>query len=497
MRFIRQKNTVGGDAIILTISRTIVSIIGVLTSMLLARFRSLEEFGTYSQIIMVTDLATTFFILGLPNSINYFLVKSDTKDEKVKFLSIYFTLTTILTMIIGVSLGLATPIIVVYFENPLITTFCYVFVIYPWTSIMINSLSNVCIVYKQSNRLIYYNIVQALSTLLLLLYCRFFDIQFYVYVMLFMSFQTIMALFAVGWVKRIVGTLNVLLEWKFIKKIFIFSIPIGLASMVGTINTTLDKMMIGYFFTTEEYAIYANASKELPLTMLATSFTAVLLPMMVYLFNKGDKKSAIRRWGYSINISLSIMTLFVGGLIAFAPDVMSLFYSQKYVTDDGVLVFRIYSLILLFRCTYWGIALNALGKTKFILISSILSLVANLLCNAFFYGIFGFIGPAIATLVVTCIMNIVQVLFTCKALEISFFRILPWIDIAKILGKSSVFCILFYCIKYYIKLEVDNNTISILISLVLGGIWAILYFIFNYKKLHQDWNRMNNENSKY
>lgn len=149
MKLFAKKASVGGDAIYLTVSKIIVLFIGMITSMLLARFRTLEEYGTYSQIIMITDLVSTILMLGLPNSINYFLAKARTDEEKQRFMSVYITLSGIFTFVIAVCLFLALPVISEYFKNPAITTFSYVFAIYPWSSLMINSLSNTCIVMER------------------------------------------------------------------------------------------------------------------------------------------------------------------------------------------------------------------------------------------------------------------------------------------------------------------------------------------------------------
>lgn len=137
MKLFAKKASVGGDAIYLTVSKIIVLFIGMITSMLLARFRTLEEYGTYSQIIMITDLVSTILMLGLPNSINYFLAKARTDEEKQRFMSVYITLSGIFTFVIAVCLFLALPVISEYFKNPAITTFSYVFAIYPWSSLMI------------------------------------------------------------------------------------------------------------------------------------------------------------------------------------------------------------------------------------------------------------------------------------------------------------------------------------------------------------------------
>lgn len=490
MKLLSKKSSVGGDAIYLTMSRVAVSLIGLVTSMLLARFRTLDEYGTYSQIIMVTDLVSTILMLGLPNSINYFLAKAETKEEKQRFMSIYVTLSTLLTVIIGVCLICAMPLIIDYFDNPAITAFAYVFAVYPWSSIMINSLGNICIVYEKANRLILYNVVYAIAILLILLFTKVLGMTFRQYMIIYVATMLLFALFALGWIAKMVGAVRPLLSSKMIKEIFIFSVPMGLASVIGTLNAELDKLVIGKFFTTEQYAIFANAAKELPVTMLAASLTAVLLPRVVRLLRDERREDVVRIWGCAANISFCFMFLIVGGFIVFAPDIMSFFYSSKYVTEGGVTVFRMYAVILIFRSIYWGIVLNASGKTNFIFISSILTLIFNFICNIVFCWTIGFVGPAIATLVVTCIMNFTQLLFTKKILKISISKLLPWRNIFGLFCETTAFGVVFWYVRYGI-LEHFHFEYQILISIALGGVWAILYGIVNIKFIKRNWIKMN------
>ena len=220
MKFLSKKNTLGGDAIMLTISNFMVSIIGVITSMLLARFRTLNEYGTYSQIIMVTDLVSTILLLGLPGSVNYFIAKADAEEEKQKFLTIYLVLSTIITAIIGVCLFIAMPLIIRYFDNPYISSFAYVFAVYPWASIIINSLSSV--VYGKSNKLVIFSVVHVLVNLAVLLLAQAFDWGFQTYTLLYIGAMLLFAIFAVWWMRRIAGGLKFSIDWKLIKAIFVF-----------------------------------------------------------------------------------------------------------------------------------------------------------------------------------------------------------------------------------------------------------------------------------
>ncbi len=73
---------IGKDSLKITMSRMIALVISMIAAMLLSRFRTLEEFGTYSQIYLLATLFSTIILLGVPNSISSFLARAETDDEK-------------------------------------------------------------------------------------------------------------------------------------------------------------------------------------------------------------------------------------------------------------------------------------------------------------------------------------------------------------------------------------------------------------------------------
>ena len=485
-----KRSSLGADALVLTASRVLVSVLGLVTSMLLARFRTLEEYGTYSQIIMVVDLLATLFLMGLPNSVNYFLSKADTAVERRRFMSVYLTLSVLLSAVITGCAFVALPLIEEYFNNPLISNFAYVFAAYPWASMMINSLGNTCVVCGRANRLIFFNLAQSLLSIALLLIAKVAGIPFGTYLMLYMGLLVALAVVAVIWIRYLVGPMGVCFDWPFVRRIFAFSIPIGLAGAVGTLNSELDKLVIGRFFTTEEYAIFANAAKQLPVTMLTDSLTAVLLPCMVRLLGKGRKEEAVKAWGNSINLAFCFMCLVAGGLFVFAPDVMTFFYSAKYATPAGVAVFRVYSSVLLLRFTYWGIVLNATGKTKFILYSSIASLVLNLLGNVASYYVLGFIGPAVSTFVVIAFISLLQLYFTSKELAVPLRQIFPWKSMANLLLQMVLLGGGFWLVRNML-FGSAGQTLGLLVAIGLGVLWSAAYVCINRRMLAKNWKELN------
>ena len=481
------KNLIGIDTLKLTTSKMITMAFSLVTAMLLSRFRTLEEYGTYSQLLLVINLFTTIFMLGLPNSINFFLARAENDEEKQKFLSAYYTLTSILSFITGLVLVLSTPLIVDYFNNSLIRNFMYVLAVYPWTKIILSSIDNIYIVYQKTTRLMLFRILNSIFLLLIILIVEIFNWGFSMYMILFISVEAAFALSVYIIARNIAGKIRVCLDKDLIKTILTFSIPIGLATAAGTLKTECDKLVIAGFYATEQLAIYTNAAREMPVAIIASSLTAVLMPQIVRLLKKDDKYKALNLWGNAISLSYLIICFLATGIFTYAPEVMTLLYSEKYIT--GVPVFRVYSLVLLFRCTYFGMILNSIGKTKIILYSTVLVLITNVILNFFFYYLFGFIGPAIATLIVTLFSATYLLSETSKTLNTSFKKIFPWKNIIYITILNMGLGVVFVLAKDLLSLE--KNLGGVIESIMLGAVWGAIYFAITFRFMKRKWQALN------
>lgn len=480
-------NKLGKSAAILTLSKVFTLIITMISAMLLARFRTLTEYGTYSQLLLVINLATAFFTLGLPNSTNYFLARAESSEERRQFLSVYFTISTILCFIMGAVLTVLVPLFITYFENPLIKSFAYFLFFYPWAYVTIGSVSNILVVYGKTINLLFFNLISAIISLAAVAFVQVFHGTFNSYMVVFLVSNIILTLSVYCIVWKLEHPLRFSIDKLLVIKIFKYSIPIGLASLVGTVSIEIDKLMIGRFFDTEQLAIYTNAAKELPLTIVATSLTAVLLPQLARMLKKNDSEGAIRIWGISIRLSYLLICFFAMILIVFAPQIMTILYSEKYL--PGVAVFRVYSLVLLLRCTYFGIILNSIGKTKMILYSSILSLVLNIILNYLLFLAMGMLGPAIATFISMGIAGFAQVFVTSKELQIPFKTILPWKKLGIITLINLALGIVLYIITKILSMGTSGK--DILISIVIGLCGTGLYFIILYKPAKLLWKELN------
>lgn len=478
---------IGKDAAVLTIAKIITMMISLVSSMLLSRFRTLEEYGTYSQILLVISLASSLFMLGLPNSINYFLARSETSKERQRFLSVYYTLNTVLCLVMGIVLGVSVPIVVSYFNNELIKSFTYVLVLLPWANVTISSINNVLVVYGKTSKLTQFNVVHAGVALFAVVAVKLFGWTFREYMFLYLFGQLIIMVWVYSIVWKLESAIKPLFDKKLIHDIFKYSIPIGLASFVGTLTLEIDKLVIGKLFDTSTLAIYTNAAKELPFTIIATSLTAVLLPQMAKLLKKGESEKAISLWGKTIELSYIIMSFIVTALIVYAPQVMTILYSEKYL--PGVGVFRVYSLVLLLRITYFGMVLSAARKTKFILYSSIATLLVNVVLDFLLYMFMGILGPAVATFISIFVSVVAQLIATSRVVKVPFSRIFPWnrIFMHSVLnicwGTAA-----FFSLKF---LNVGTSNLEI-IKAVISGIPIVgFYVLIERKNIWKLWKELN------
>ncbi len=483
----RGNPSLGGEAVRLTLSKVITLCITMVTTMLLSRFRTTEEYGTYSQLLLVINLFTILIMLGLPNSINYFLARAEDEEERRNFLSVYYTLSTILSIIIGTVLVLGIPIIESYFHNNTISKFYYFLALYPWASIVSASIENILVVYKKTNFLMAYRVVHSAALLLAVLVVQWLGYGFEMYMIIFVIINCLFGLSVYVICSRLSGGIRVRFDNRIIKAVFAFSVPIGLATVVGTLNAEIDKLLIGYLMNTEQLAIYTNAAKELPVAIVASSITAVLLPQLTRMVKKGETKDAVALWGYATELALIVISLIVAGVFTYAEEALTFLYSSKYL--PGVSVFRVYTLNLILRCTYFGILLNAYGKTKKIFYCSILSLALNAVLNPLFYWMFGMIGPAIATFISLLVVLLLQLLMTAKLMKIRFCDVFPWGKSAIIIGLNGLMAIVFFFVKKILPL--DKYLGSIGEALLLGIVWSALYFLLMRKKMKLAWNKLN------
>lgn len=478
------QGTIKKEASLLTFSKMFNLIITMTTSMLLSRFRTLEEYGTYSQLSLVINLITTVCLLGIPNAINYFWPRTDTLEERKDFMQTFFGLNTIFSVIAGIVMLISMPILVWYFKNESIYGFFYFAVLMPWAKITIQERGNLFVAAHKTKILIWHTLANSVALLAIIVLTQMLNQNFQFYMIWYVIVELLFAITVYWQARKIVGTMPFRINKDLCKSILTFSIPIGVSDMVNTISREVDKLMIGGFLDTEALAIYTNSAKEIALTVISSSFIAVLMPKLSRLIKEKKVLEAIEMWKSTTSFTYIFMCFGVAALIVFAPQVMTILYSEKYLPGAGV--FRIYSLILLWRTTYFGMMLSLHGQTKKILYCSVTAMTMNVIFNYILYKWIDFTGPAWSTFMSIGIVNLLQLKMSAKITRVPIIKLLPWKELLEI---SIVNVVIGGGIYILLQLmNIKTGVADCLISIGIGLGWMAIYFgVIMRKRIKKHW----------
>ncbi|MBP3729599.1 MAG: oligosaccharide flippase family protein, partial [Lachnospiraceae bacterium] len=265
----KQGANLGSSFLMLSSSKFINYGIGLVSAMLLARFRTLEEYGTYAQILMIINLVTSILLLGLPNSLNFFLARAETAEEKNHFLSLYYSVNTILSIMVGGVLVAVTPLLARIFNNPLLESFLYFIAVYPWVKIVTSSVENLLVVFQKNRLIIAYRLAHSILVVLAILFVQVMGLTFRDYIAIFLGIEALFTALTYLLANLLGGRLRFSLDRKLLRAVLIFSIPLGLSTACGTLRHEMDKFFIGLVTNTEKVALYTQAAKEMPVTMIS------------------------------------------------------------------------------------------------------------------------------------------------------------------------------------------------------------------------------------
>ena len=477
----------------LTVSKFATVGINMLIVMLLSRFRTLDEYGTFSQINIVNTIVTSVIAIGLPTGINYFLNRTQDDAKKRDFLSVYFSGGTLLGIITAILLGILLPFIIGFFKNSDLYYYWFAIVLLPWITLFNNSSDNFFISYSKIYHLIFYRMSYCILLVIIAGIFSATKSSFYMYMIFYIGLQIIYVLILYYLIFRISGGFAFKLDLNIIKEVVLYCVPLGIASIISTLNIELDKIIVSGAFDTETLAVYTNAAKELPLNMLTVSILTVVLPKMVFLVNNGKEDDALNLWGISIRMSAIIICFASSVLFVFAEPIITILYSEKYLV--GANIFRIYSITSLVKITSWGIMLNATKNTNKLLNVSFLTLLCNLILNFLLLWMLGINGIAIATLISEFVGVVLKLYFTEKITDKKIVQLIPCKKLSVIMAVNILFAIIF-SIAYNLMINMFSERWYWPITILVGFIWMLLYLCLMFKpfmKLNRKFNNYSQE----
>ena len=484
------------DSILLALIQIVTYVANIATTKILSVKLSLTEYGTYSTVNSVITIAASFTLFGLGDSINYYYNKKneESSENKIEYINTIFFVQLLIGVFVGMVLIFASASIANYYNNSLVKPLILIVCLKPWIS-NATHLYQVLFVSSNKAKLIAIRnlIVSILKVILLYLSVQLFDGLIATFVCLVLL--DLMQLIAF---KYIFGKTNFKVEvFSFGKEkllpVIKYTVPMGVYFVTTTLMREIEKLVIGGLGTTEEYAIYANCAKTLPLNILITAFATVLIPYIMKSVSGKEYDRVVDILRKYLSIGYLSVWMFSGALLLCSSEAIQFFYTEEYVVGLPIFVVYIIDGMIQFASVHLVIAAN--GDSKFLMKVSIFLLGINALLSFIFYKVFALfgnamLGPAIATVLVSLFYVAALHLKASKILGVKISDFLPIKSMGVYLVELLSVGVVFYFVKCGMYL-MNLYWVVVLIALCVAYCLTVgLINIKLYKKLFADINRL-------
>lgn len=446
-------------------------------NMVIARVFTENLLGTYKHINLVMNIFSTVCTIGIPTAVSCLYGTYD-KGKKNKLVSNTVMLLGGISVLSSIIIILFKRQLVLLLNNPDILLYINILAVYVFIMIISSFLENLYISSEQSVLLGKIYILYAIANFIVMILSVVVFNSLYLLIILIVSVELIRTIVMFFVIKRL-ENLIFDIDMGMLRPLLKFALPLGIVSIIQTINTYIDNLFISNNYTPDQYAAYANAAMDIPFVGIITvSIAAVILPRMAKEYKKNKNfKGVLEIWGDASKKTAVIMFPIFWIAILFSTGYIQFIFSEKYVISSTP-IFIIYLLKFPLYCAVYGNVLVVFGKQKYVMYNSILGIILNIILNEIFINIFGICGPAVSTVIVQYIVVILQLLQISKHSSVRFSKVMPFKDLFKIFVLPSVIAIPMYYLSVLLNIPKWIGLIGFGIIIYFGTM--LIYYKFNY-----------------
>lgn len=309
-------------------------LIAFLSTIILSRYLSKTEYGTYNQIIYVYMTLMSVFTIGLPTIFSYYIPRLSSSQQKTLIGSlnkIFLYLGAIFSLVLYFS----SSIIANMLNNPELAIGLKIFAIFPLFTLPTLGIEGLYTALRKTKEVAYYQIYS--RTLMLL--CIVLPVVLY---------QPNYRLAIIGWGVASFFSFLMAMYMKskpymkiekesipnMYKSIFDYSLPLLGAFVAGFFISSADQFFISRYYGTEAFADYSAGSYGIPLVaVISASLKKVLMPLFSKAEHEGKMDGAVQSYINAVNKSIKLVFPLVVYAIFFTSYIVLFIYGEKYSTS--------------------------------------------------------------------------------------------------------------------------------------------------------------------
>jgi len=443
---------------------------GFISRTIIARCFTVSDYGIFSLSITIISMAMVISVLGfpvsIPREISFFKNKDPSKVGDIISISIIATLVSSLLIFIILFLK-SGNIALIFHEKNLEYPLKILSISLPFLS-LISTITSILRGFGRVKEQVFsQNILYPSLFLIFILLIIIFDFPF---VTIFYSYdlsQILVFFILVIWIYlKKFFKFKLTINTKIGRELLIFSLSLLLVNVLNFIMDWTDTLMLGYYKSAEIVGLYNAAvplAKLIPIFLGSVGLIYVPLVSGLYAEGKIEEMKGIFQ---TLTKWIFLLTLPIFAMMLLFPEVsINLFFGSKYISASNVLM--ILSLSFMFHVFLGlnGLSLVVIKENRFIMLSTFISAVLNIILNALLIPIYGIIGASIATAVSYLSANILNSIKLYKKTKIHPFN--------KNYIKSLIIC---FILLFVVKVLLLNISVGIIFSFSILVIFLIFYY---------------------
>lgn len=475
------------NTLILIIFNLINSSTQFIIVIILSRFLTTNDYATFRQLFLPFEVASPLLGLGLSSSIFYFFPRFEKKNRilQIIFCLLFFTC-FLFQILLNIGLG---DVISNNFQNISLSKYFYLLGTFSFLSIANTILYSYFILINKTNNSLIINFIANTFLIGILLFFVYNDFNLHSIIILRVFIYGLifaLMLFKSDFFKSFDFDFRRFIEDT--REIFLYTLPLALSLVVGSLSYKVDKLMVSYLSTPDQYSIYINGAFEVPLiSIITTSIAGATFGVFTsYCKDRDFIKANVLFKKVSVISALVLFPCFIL-LFVYSELIITFLFGVKY--SESFLIFRIYAFLLPIRIIQYGNVLIALNKTKTLLLRSIVELIIGFTLGLGLFYLLGnkgiAIGFVLSVLLWTVPYNLVVI---SRGFKMRLLEILPLRKLFLIIVSCLVGILLIYSFDFLIEGLSDFFKI-ILITSSFGFLYLIFLYFFNILKIDM--------NSKY
>lgn len=429
-----------------------------------------DQFGRIQQVLMIISFCYSI-LSGFPTGLSYFYGKYTSTTSKTQLFKKTFFSLVLAVIFLCFIIFLFRNQLASEFKNATITNNIILILILLFLRLLGSYFINFFVLIKRESKLMTINGIFLVLNILLITSLFFYKnyalIETILWFLISIELFRTSSYFVLAKRYLFLGN-NYLVQ----KKEFQYILSVTGITILNTFYVFVDKYMIAAMLDPKSYADYQIGAFVVPFIGIVTgSAMTTLMPLLSKLKEQNQLKEIRLKLKSTTKYTTLVLLPIFSFCLIFGKELIVAIYSDNYELSGEI--FQVYTLRYFTAVILFSMTMASIGLQNWVLLSSMFSLVINIVLNYFFILEFGVMGAVYATVITGYLGIFLPIILINRTLKCGVSSYFPFKMYLMIL-ISSIF--LAYIIHYIVFELNDNHSFLVFPISIVFYILNILFF---------------------